>query len=190
MATIQQVMVRGFSGIGIRIVADARATPKTNCNLWRINDVQVLESGPHGLYTDGGDANVGIAIGLDSTRNGGWGVYDSSFLGKTYIGCHTAANKGCCYKSDGPGARNMFLNCYSEGDQNPAEIAAPSMVIGGFLNIKKGFNGIWITASGGTIRLPNSAEALNTIGSRQVAAPAPKTAVPPVRRFAVDVAPS
>jgi hypothetical protein len=152
-----------------------------------------------GFYTDGPDANVCSFDGCDARGNRTWGFYDSSFLGCTYTGCHSASNgwdgalgsfptgstlggnryyvkvgqavgaktnspsgttadntwwgyiaaggvytgvpawvtgtydfrEGGAYKSDDPNAANVFVSCYSEGDQNPSQLVRPTIVVGG-----------------------------------------------------------
>lgn len=126
---VLNVSITGFGGNGINIVADV--STNTNSNLWSIDTVRVTGCGQHGLYVQGGDVNAGVATGIDASGNGGWGIYDSSFLGNTYIGCHTASNTLGAYKSDNSNARNVFLGCYSEGGQPASVIDAQAMVIGG-----------------------------------------------------------
>ena len=46
----------------------------------------------HGLFVDGPDSNAGHCTQLDCSSNGKWGVYNSSFLGNTYLACHVATN--------------------------------------------------------------------------------------------------
>jgi hypothetical protein len=88
----------------------------------------------HGFYFEGADANAGVGIGLSATSNRGWGIYDSSFLGNTFVGCHAATNVLGSYKTDNANARSVFLGCYAEIDQGPASIEAPSLVLGGMMN--------------------------------------------------------
>lgn len=129
---VRGVQVRGFGGNGIHVVADVNPGPNHgNANCFEIDVARITNCKGHGLYIDGGDANAGNVKALDVTENGGWGIYDSSFLGNTFIGCHAAGNGLGPYKTDNPNARSLFLGCYSEGGQNPSEIQFPSMVIGG-----------------------------------------------------------
>lgn len=133
-ASVQQVYVTGFAQDCINVTADARTDNSAyfgNANNWSIQHVRLEHCGRHGLYTDGGDVNAGVAIGIDASGNGGWGIFDSSFLGNTYIAAHTAGNKSGSYKADNPNARNVFIGCYAEGGQPPAEIAPPSLIVGG-----------------------------------------------------------
>jgi hypothetical protein len=89
-----------------------------------------------GIHVQGGDANNGVCIAGDFQGNRGWGVWDESFLGTTWIGCHTAENMRGAYaaKNDNnsnPIGPSVFLNCYSEGDQLPSRINGFCTVVGG-----------------------------------------------------------
>jgi hypothetical protein len=44
------------------------------------------------MYVQGSDANAGMALNADCSSNDGWGFYDISFLGNTYINAHTNGN--------------------------------------------------------------------------------------------------
>jgi hypothetical protein len=93
-AIIRDCVVSGFGGHGISIYAAAGGSPANegNANNWRIDNVRCSSNGEWGLFVDGPDVNAGTCIGLDASSNGGGGIWDSSFLGNTYIGCHTATN--------------------------------------------------------------------------------------------------
>ena len=132
-ANIRNVTVEGFRKNGINIEADATVAPLySNANCWKVYDCVCISNDGHGIYVDGGDTNAGVCIGLDCRSNSGWGVYDSSFLGNTYVGCHTSNNTLGAYKTDSGNARNVFVGCYAEGGQ-AIDIATPSMVLGGTL---------------------------------------------------------
>lgn len=132
-ASIRAMQINGFGGNGINVVADAVAggLAHGNANNFEIDVARITNCGKNGLYVHGGDTNAGVVKAIDATANGGFGIYDSSFLGNTYLACHAADNKAGAYKSDGLNARNLFIGCYSEGGQPPSSIAAPAMVIGG-----------------------------------------------------------
>ena len=102
-----------------------------NANNFRIESCVVTFNGKNGIFAAGGDVNAGLVTGVSATNNGGWGIYDGSFLGNTYVGCHTESNKLGAYKSDSPDARNMFLGCYSEADQSHSNLTFPAMMVGG-----------------------------------------------------------
>lgn len=132
-AHLRNIRVTGFSGNGIQVVATAGAGggAEGNANNFIIEVGRAENCGGHGLYVDGADVNAGVVTAFDASSNEGWGVYDSSFLGNTYIGCHVDSNALGSYKSDDPNAANIFIGCYSEGGWPPSEIAAPAQVIGG-----------------------------------------------------------
>lgn len=113
---LRDVTVVGFAGNGINIVADVGARKNANC--WSIDSVTALFNGLHGIYAQGGDANAGYAIGVDASNNNGWGIWDSSFLGNTYVGCHTDGNGRKSMVHYG-GNRYYCLNASLAGSTTP-----------------------------------------------------------------------
>jgi hypothetical protein len=140
-ASIFNVTINAFGGNGVQIVADVFVG--SNSNVWYINRLFVTSNTGHGVLCQGGDSNAGTAISVNAMQNGGWGVYDQSFLGNTWIGCHTAGNLAGSYKASDPNARTVFLGCYAEGDQNNAQVDTPSIILGGL--VSNDGNGITIT---------------------------------------------
>lgn len=131
-AELKNLLIQRFRVDGIQIFADTSVSPFYNANSWKISNCVSISNDRHGFYVKGGDANAGTCISLDSRSNGGVGIYESSFLGNTYLGCHTAANVTNGYKSDNINSRSVFVGCYSEGGETQS-IASPSMVLGGIL---------------------------------------------------------
>lgn len=130
-ARLRDVVIDSMGRYGVRIEATAGGSPNGNANNWSIENCRIMSCGSHGLFVDGADVNAGVAVRLDSSSNTGWGIFDSSFLGNTYVGCHTAANTAGSYKTDNANARNMFVGCYAEGGQPAANLVPPTSVIGG-----------------------------------------------------------
>jgi hypothetical protein len=93
-AYLERVEVTQFTGNGVHIQANSGGSPATNANCWGLLNVRCTDNGLHGVYVDGVDANAGLALLVDCSGNGGWGIYDSSFLGNTWVQCHTASNGG------------------------------------------------------------------------------------------------
>jgi hypothetical protein len=124
-ALIENCYVGGFSGNGIEINASISYSPKTNANNWEVHNCRIDGNAGHGLHVEGADANAGRAIGIDSSENGGWGFYDQSFLGNTYVACHAAGNASGGYNSPKASARNVFVGCYTEGGQPPTSSMPP-----------------------------------------------------------------
>lgn len=162
-ASIEQVRIVYFGRYGIRVEATAggSASREGNANNFSIQNVRISNCGSDGLFIDGADVNAGLILKLDSSSNGGWGVNDSSFLGNTYIGCHTAANTAGSYKTDNQNARNVFIGCYSEGGQGSgASIVTPTVVLGGLFGT---------VASGSTAFVINGGTSVGDVGAFSVA---------------------
>ncbi len=138
-AHLENVYVRGFGGNGVEIAAWARGNgPNTNANNWSMDNLFVEANGGHGIHVVGADANAGVAIGVSSMGNGGWGFLDESFLGNTYVGCHTENNKKGGYAVTNRNARSIFIGSYTESGQPDNHIESPSMVIGGLFGPVQG----------------------------------------------------
>jgi hypothetical protein len=93
-STIEDVVVSGFAQDGIRIHAGGGSGGATegNANNWKVRDCYLVRNGRAGLWVQGADANAGYAMGVDASFNGQYGIYDASFLGNSYIACHTEYN--------------------------------------------------------------------------------------------------
>jgi hypothetical protein len=114
-AVIRNCLVEGFSGNGINVVATAGGadSEQGNANCFRIEGCRSSGNGQNGFFTRGADANAGNIIGLDCTGNTNWGFWDSSFLGNTYIGCHTSNNGNV---NAGLTPDGLAHTCYCEYD--------------------------------------------------------------------------
>ncbi len=78
----------------------------------------------------GATANAPTGTAADNAwwgYSGPGGVYN----GVPVWASGTTFREGGAYKTDNPNASNLFLGCYSEGDQNPAQLNNPTLVIGG-----------------------------------------------------------
>lgn len=91
---IRACFVSNFPGNGIQVIAGAGTGGATegNANVFYIESCHSSSNRGHGFYTDGADANAGTIINLDCSSNGRCGIFDSSFLGNVYVGCHVATN--------------------------------------------------------------------------------------------------
>lgn len=118
----------------INIVASWNGDAATigNANNWRVSRVRLTGPGRHGLFIQGGDANAGLADAVDVEWAGGWGVYDSSFLGNTHDGHHASGNTLGAYKADNPNAHCVFTGCYSEQGQPKSDfMVGRHLILGG-----------------------------------------------------------
>jgi hypothetical protein len=151
----------GATGDNILLSADAPHY-KTIGDMWRLYDSKLYNAMGSGLYVEGGDSNTGIAQGnlADSNckapddKSGPRplslcaGFSDHSFLGNNYWGNQAQMSK-VGYRSIESGARNLYLNNYSEGDEQCAVLSPMATWIGGVCGgIAKGSNYASIWADG------------------------------------------
>lgn len=101
-AILDGVYVHNFNGNGIQVVASSGAggAMEGNASSWYANRCRVATCG-QGFYTDGADANAGLAVMLACSACNYSGIYDSSFLGNTYISPQVATVSQCGQVSDG-----------------------------------------------------------------------------------------
>jgi photosystem II stability/assembly factor-like uncharacterized protein len=76
-----------YDGIHIDTVDDFK-----NANNFEIHNCRIIDNGRHGIFPCGENSNAGRIFGADCGGNAGWGIYDRSFLGNTYVGCHCDGN--------------------------------------------------------------------------------------------------
>jgi hypothetical protein len=99
-------------------------------NLWRCDQVSAALNAGNGFYVHNADSNAGLAEICSATDNRGWGFWDDSFLGNTYVACHAASNTQGGYRHTGLNARSLYLGCYAEAD-NHVEVDYPAIWIAG-----------------------------------------------------------
>lgn len=138
-ALVTRTTVTDFSGNGIQVVATSggSASVEGNANNSIITHCKLNDNGDAGLYLDGADANSCHIEMVSCKRNTNWGIYDSSFLGNTFINCHVDGN-GASYKADDPNNRCVFVGCYTENGQGNAEVDFPAVIIGGLFGDNDG----------------------------------------------------
>lgn len=94
---LHNVMVAEIQGHGIEITSTATDIPDPrdrNADLWLLSgNIRLSSNVGHGFYTHGWDSSAGASVGLiDARGNGGYGVYEDSFLGNYYAAIHTTSN--------------------------------------------------------------------------------------------------
>lgn len=155
-AVLENCRVAGFTGNGVNI--DASVVDGNNANLFRLFHCMVDQNGGHGVYAANGDANAGSVVGCDLSHNGGWGGWDNSFLGNTWIANHTDGNGLGAYKSSGATNQSVWMGNYVEGGTaGLVQIDAPGMwygVIGGAHGVVAG-TGARLVSAGADSRLDN-----------------------------------
>lgn len=90
---IESCKIENFQGDGIyaNVAAGSGGATEGNANISRVVGTS-LSGCRNGLYLDGADTNIWTVIALDASSNRRWGIWDSSFLGNSYFGCHAEAN--------------------------------------------------------------------------------------------------
>jgi hypothetical protein len=126
---LSDVTVYGFGGNGANIHGDVSLG--TNCNQWSIERCTFQANAGHGVYCKGGDANAGLCEITNVLGNGGYGVYDDSFLGNTWVACHSDSNSDGAYHFTGVNGRSVAIGCYGEGGQPETYCGPIAMILGG-----------------------------------------------------------
>ena len=90
---IERCKIENFQGDGIYGVATAGsgAPNEGNANISRVVGCSISGC-RNGMFLDGADTNIWSIIAVDASSNRRWGIWDSSFLGNSYFGCHCEAN--------------------------------------------------------------------------------------------------
>lgn len=91
---VDRCCTQGWARAGIAFIAAAGSggTTEGNANCWQIIGGRHDYNKVAGIYVEGADTNAGLCLGADVSFNGQYGIYDNSFLGNTYVGCHAEYN--------------------------------------------------------------------------------------------------
>ncbi|HYD11805.1 MAG TPA: hypothetical protein VEC11_03060 [Allosphingosinicella sp.] len=108
-----------------------------NANLSELSNCHAIRPTEHGFMFDGDDANACKVFGCNAfvPAVGCFGFYDASFLGNSYVGCHTDGDStgAAGYKVEyGSGAnRSVFAGCYAEPNftGDAWDVALPALII-------------------------------------------------------------
>ena len=151
--SVENVNIENFWGNGINIVAagdldlgsQVVGPEAGSADCFNIINCNVGHCAGHGVYVRG-YASVGLVARTTAAACQGWGFFDESGGGNTYIACHGESNLGHhnepaverSYKTTNDYGVNcsVFVGCYLEGGgEFPAknEIVSPGMVLGGVL---------------------------------------------------------
>ena len=89
MAAVEDCFIRGFQGDEIHIRGDTNLGNNTNISCVSRTTVELCRNG---VLLQGGDANACSFMHLNVNSNRRWGIFDASFLGNSFFGCHSATN--------------------------------------------------------------------------------------------------
>lgn len=125
------VTFSGGGGTGVAASVITWDDREGNSNLFRITRSKITNCA-NGVWAEGTDVNGGLIDQVTSTSNRLYGFKENSFLGNTYLACHTSANAfGAYYAGNNTGYNTAFISCYSEGGQPASPILWPAVVMGG-----------------------------------------------------------
>lgn len=90
---VENCKIENFQGDGIyaNVAAGSGGANEGNANIARVIGVSIIGC-RNGIFLDGADTNIWTVVAVDSSSNRRWGIWDSSFLGNSYFGCHSSAN--------------------------------------------------------------------------------------------------
>ncbi|MFG2832354.1 glycosyl hydrolase family 28-related protein [Streptomyces sp. NPDC048434] len=132
-ACIESMSVVSFRRNGIAI-SSSEVAPKVNASGVQIRDCRLTSNGQNGLDIGslGNDnASTMLVMNVDASSNGRDGIYDNSFLGSTFVSCHTAANRHRNYSCEGGPRPSVYVGCYAEADAPSVFNGRNIAVIGG-----------------------------------------------------------
>jgi hypothetical protein len=91
--TLEDFLIYGFPGDGVHVdcTSGSGGADEGNANLFRLKNGAVVAC-RDSVIAHGADANAGSVENVDATGNRAWGFNERSFLGNTYIACHTSGN--------------------------------------------------------------------------------------------------
>lgn len=125
---VRDCYIANWSGDGIHIEAVGASK---NANDWHVAGVTFSACGRHGLFAAGENANAGHGERIKGTGAlGGYTIYDRSFLGNTYVACHSEGARHSYYSQEGVSSCT-FTGCYQETSDGPAKLGSGSYVFGG-----------------------------------------------------------
>lgn len=131
---IYDCQIQGWGGNGLHAYAAFTSTDpyaRGNCNNWGASRCRITHC-QDGVFTEGPDANVGLGLHLDCSQNRRFGVYDSAFLGCSWVNCHFNGNAVGAVEHDNPNARSTFMGCYTEpGASAIWRVSRAALIVGG-----------------------------------------------------------
>lgn len=126
-ARLEKLVISDFEGDGVYAfaVAGSGGANEGNANVSFVERLRIIRCRT-GLFIDGADTNAWTVIGIDCSANRRWGIWDSSFLGNTYLGCHADSNGIIPGVPGSVVSYSGNLYCVKFGQDGAASTNAPS----------------------------------------------------------------
>lgn len=114
-AYFYEVRAENFPSDGFAVMAGDESPIDGNANGTVFMNGGAQANGGHGYYFLGNDTNACLINRCYSADNGGWGYYDDSLLGNTYVACEADNNDdGGYFANPAKPQSSSYLGCYSE----------------------------------------------------------------------------
>ena len=121
ISKLQNIYVQNMGGDGIRGWGDVGdVNIGSQSSISQIDYCRAQTCFGYALALGGADGSACMTIRMSGSSNRAGGIYDFSFLGNTYIGCHMEENGAYYgnytyeYSSVDGNATSLFLGCYKE----------------------------------------------------------------------------
>jgi pectate lyase-like protein len=129
ITNLMNIGVDGFKRHGISVYG---AVPGNNATESSFQNIRVDNCDGDGLHVEGNDANACTFVAVTCSNNGGWGIWDGSFLGNTYIGAHVENNLTGAIHTEDDTSDTTFIGTYVEGGQGVGvDLRGPALMLGG-----------------------------------------------------------
>ncbi len=107
--------VEGFAGHNVHILSGYPVpSVSINANSSLLQNVRSYNSFSDSFHVYGSDSNVCTFIDCDASDSDGWGFYENSLLGNTYIGCHESSSALGAWRFGDITRSNQLYGCYKE----------------------------------------------------------------------------
>lgn len=84
-----------WGGDGIHLHAGVNSTDgktRGNANMFKFFNITSSSNAVNGIFIEGSDSQAGMAIGVNTSSNGRYGIFEGSFIGNSWDGIHTDSN--------------------------------------------------------------------------------------------------
>lgn len=130
---VDNVRVQEFKGDGVRVDTDQyQHVFSDTANFTSLNNLHVDNNASNGLHFEGSDSNAGIVTNFFAILNGGYGIYDNSYLGNTYNAGEISDNRnGTVFTKKDSTNESIFTGLYTEAGVTGMNLGKGNIFLGG-----------------------------------------------------------
>lgn len=140
---LRDLDIQNFNGNGVYLdgfaVGDADKDAAHNCTFSKVYDCLIAANSENGIYIDGQDGSACIVMGCDIRNNGMWALWDSTFLGCSFLLNLMHQNAAGALFVEHPNATGvLFAGNYLENNNSRVLVWESSGVVGntGVVNVE------------------------------------------------------